>query len=108
MAISLASAGGIGIIHKNMTIQEQSNQVRFVKKHESGVIKDPLTTNPDMTVDEIYNITNKYKISGVPVVKDNKLVGIITSRDLRFVENLNMKISSYDTKEKLITVREIY
>ena len=109
MAISLASAGGIGIIHKNMTIQEQSNQVRFVKKHESGVIKDPLTANPDMTVDEIYNITNKYKISGVPVVKDNKLVGIITSRDLRFVENLNMKISEIMTpKEKLITVREKY
>ena len=109
MAISLASAGGIGIIHKNMSIREHADQIRFVKKHESGVIKDPLTANPSMTVNEIYEITNKYKISGVPVVENNELVGIITSRDLRFVENLDMKISEIMTpKDKLITVRENY
>jgi IMP dehydrogenase len=109
MAISLASAGGIGIIHKNMSIKAHADQIRFVKKHESGVIKEPLTASPEMTVDEIYGITNKYNISGVPVVENNQLVGIITSRDLRFVENLNMKISQIMTpKDKLITVREDY
>ena len=109
MAISLASAGGIGIIHKNMSIKEHSDQIRFVKKHESGVIREPLTANPGMTVNEIYEITNKYNISGVPVVENNQLVGIITSRDLRFVENLNMKISQIMTpKDKLVTVREDY
>ena len=109
MAISLASAGGIGIIHKNMGIKAHADQIRFVKKHESGVIKEPLTASPEMTVDEIYAITNKYNISGVPVVENNQLVGIITSRDLRFVENLNMKISQIMTpKDKLVTVREDY
>ena len=109
MAISLASAGGIGIIHKNMGIKEHADQIRFVKKHESGVIKEPLTASPEMTVDEIYGITNKYNISGVPVVENNQLVGIITSRDLRFVENLNMKISQIMTpKDRLVTVREDY
>ena len=94
MAISLASAGGIGIIHKNMSIKEHANQIRFVKKHESGVIREPLTASPGMTVDEIYGITNKYNISGVPVVENNQLVGIITSRDLRFVENLGDSVPS--------------
>ncbi|GIS46314.1 MAG: hypothetical protein Ct9H90mP18_06460 [Gammaproteobacteria bacterium] len=109
MAISLASAGGIGIIHKNMGIKEHADQIRFVKKHESGVIREPLTASPGMTVDEIYGITNKYNISGVPVVENNQLVGIITSRDLRFVENLDMKISQIMTpKDKLVTVREDY
>ena len=74
-----------------------------------GVIREPLTASPGMTVDEIYGITNKYNISGVPVVENNQLVGIITSRDLRFVENLDMKISQIMTpKDKLVTVREDY
>ena len=109
MAISLASEGGIGIIHKNMTIEEQARQIKFVKKHESGVINDPVTASPSMTVKEIYDITKKYKISGVPVVQNNKLVGIVTNRDLRFVDNLNLEISKIMTpKKNLITVYEDY
>ena len=109
MAISLASEGGMGVIHKNMPIDEQSRQVRRVKKFESGVINDPITADPSMTVGEIYKITKKYGISGVPVVDNGKLVGIVTNRDLRFVDNLNLKISTIMTgKEKLITVSEDY
>ncbi len=109
MAISLASEGGMGVIHKNMSIDEQSRQIRRVKKFESGVINDPITAHPNMTVGEIYKITKKYGISGVPVVDKGKLVGIVTNRDLRFVEDLDLKISSIMTvKNKLITVNEKY
>tara|TARA_Y100001970_G_scaffold282561_1_gene395639 strand:+ start:709 stop:2205 length:1497 start_codon:yes stop_codon:yes gene_type:complete len=107
MAISLASEGGVGIIHKNMSIEEQSRQIRIVKKFESGVISDPVTAQSDMTVGEIYKLTKKYRISGVPVVDKNKLVGIVTNRDLRFVEDENLKISKIMTPQnKLITVNE--
>ena len=109
MAISLASEGGIGIIHKNMTVDEQARQVRIVKKYESGVISDPVTATSNMTVSEINEITKKYRISGVPVVDKNKLVGIVTNRDLRFVDNFNQKITKIMTpKNKLITVPENY
>ena len=109
MAISLASEGGIGIIHKNMTVDEQARQVRIVKKYESGVISDPVTATSNMTVSEINKITKKYRISGVPVVDKNKLVGIVTNRDLRFVDNFNQKITKIMTpKNKLITVSENY
>tara|TARA_Y100000748_G_scaffold302353_1_gene304394 strand:+ start:446 stop:1942 length:1497 start_codon:yes stop_codon:yes gene_type:complete len=109
MAISLASEGGMGVIHKNMSIDEQSRQIRRVKKFESGVINDPITAHPDMTVGEIYKITKKYGISGVPVVDKGKLVGIVTNRDLRFVDDLNLKISTIMTvKNKLVTVGENY
>ena len=109
MAISLASEGGMGVIHKNMSIDEQSRQIRRVKKFESGVINDPITAHPDMTVGEIYKITKKYDISGVPVVDKGKLVGIVTNRDLRFVDDLNLKISTIMTvKNKLVTVGENY
>ncbi len=109
MAISLASEGGMGVIHKNMSIDEQSRQIRRVKKFESGVINDPITAHPDMTVGEIYKITKKYGISGVPVVDKGKLVGIVTNRDLRFVDDLNLKISMIMTvKNKLVTVGENY
>ena len=109
MAISLASEGGMGVIHKNMSIDEQSRQIRRVKKFESGVINDPITAHPDMTVGEIYKITKKYGISGVPVVEKGKLVGIVTNRDLRFVDDLNLKISMIMTvKNKLVTVGENY
>jgi len=109
MAISLASEGGIGIIHKNMTVDEQARQVRIVKKYESGVISDPVTATSNMTVSEINEITKKYRISGVPVVDKNKLVGIVTNRDLRFVDNFNQKITKIMTpKNKLITVSENY
>ena len=109
MAISLASEGGIGIIHKNMSVDEQARQVRIVKKYESGVISDPVTATSNMTVSEINEITKKYRISGVPVVDKNKLVGIVTNRDLRFVDNFNQKITKIMTpKNKLITVAENY
>ena len=109
MAITLAGEGGIGIIHKNMSIDEQARQVRFVKKYESGVISDPVTASPLMTIGEINKITEKYNISGVPIVDNNILVGIVTNRDLRFVENLNLKVSEIMTpKERLVTVNEDY
>ena len=109
MAISLASEGGIGIIHKNMSIDEQAHQIKVVKKYESGVIKDPITADPTMSVKEIYDITKKYGISGVPIVDKNILVGIVTNRDLRFVDNLSLSVTKIMTpKTKLVTVRENY
>ena len=109
MAITIAGEGGIGIIHKNMSIDEQAKQVRFVKKYESGVISDPVTAAPSMTIGEINKITEKYNISGVPIVDNNILVGIVTNRDLRFVENLDLKVSEIMTPQKrLITVKENY
>ena len=107
MAITLAGEGGIGIIHKNMSIEEQAKQIRFVKKYESGIVNDPVTASPTMTIAEINMITKKYNISGVPIVDNNKLVGIVTNRDLRFVDNLNLKVSEIMTpQERLITVKE--
>lgn len=107
MAITLAGEGGIGIIHKNMSIEEQARQIRFVKKYESGIVNDPVTASPTMTIAEINMITKKYNISGVPIVDKNKLVGIVTNRDLRFVDNLDLKVSEIMTPEdRLITVKE--
>ena len=109
MAISLASEGGVGIIHKNLSVEDQAKQVRFVKKFESGVINDPITASAESTVQEINNITEKYGISGVPIVDKDNLIGIVTNRDLRFVENINTKVTSIMTpKEKLVTVNENY
>ncbi len=107
MAITIAGEGGIGIIHKNMSIDEQARQIRIVKKFESGIINDPVTATPSMTVKEINDITEKYHISGVPIVDNNILVGIVTNRDLRFVDDLDLKVSKIMTpKEKLVTVYE--
>ena len=109
MAITLASEGGVGIIHKNLSIEDQAKQVRYVKKYESGVINDPITASASSTVQEINSITKKYGISGVPIVDKNKLIGIVTNRDLRFVENMNTKVISIMTpKDKLVTVGENY
>ena len=109
MAISLASEGGVGIIHKNLSVEDQAKQVRFVKKYESGVINDPITASAKSTVQEINNITEKYGISGVPIVDKDNLIGIVTNRDLRFVENINTKVTSIMTpKERLVTVSENY
>ena len=109
MAITLASEGGIGIIHKNLSIDNQAKQVRFVKKYESGVINDPITASADSTVSEINKITEKYGISGVPIVDQGKVIGIVTNRDLRFVENINTKVKTIMTpKEKLVCVNEKY
>ena len=107
MAITIAGEGGLGIIHKNMTIEEQARQIRIVKKFESGVINDPVTASPSMTIEEINQITERYNISGVPIVDNNLLVGIVTNRDLRFVDDLNLQVSEIMTpKKRLITVNE--
>lgn len=108
LAIALAQEGGIGIIHKNMSIEQQAYEVRKVKKYESGVIKDPITVTPDCTVRKLLELINAYNFSGVPVVegKDN-LIGIVTSRDIRFETNLDQPVSQVMTpKNKLVTVQE--
>ncbi len=107
LAIAIAQEGGIGIIHKNMTAEEQASEVRHVKKYESGVIKDPITVSPDISVRDVMELTRANNISGVPVVNGNDLVGIVTSRDLRFETRLDEKVTSVMTpKERLITVSE--
>lgn len=107
LAIAIAQEGGMGIIHKNMTAEEQAQEVKSVKKYESGVIKDPITVSPDVTVREVIALTRANNISGVPVVNGDDLVGIVTSRDLRFETRLDEKVSSVMTpKQRLITVNE--
>ena len=107
LAIALAQEGGMGIIHKNMTPAEQAAHVYRVKRFESGVVNDPVTIAPYMTVRDVIALTNKHKISGLPVVDGNKIVGIVTNRDLRFETNLDQAISNIMTpRERLITVRE--
>nr|WP_301939063.1 IMP dehydrogenase [Methylomonas montana] len=109
LAIAIAQEGGIGIIHKNMTIEQQAAEVRRVKKYESGVIKDPITVSPSATVREVMELTRAKNISGVPVVDGEELVGIVTSRDLRFETRLDESIRSIMTpKEKLVTVHESF
>ena len=107
LAIAIAQEGGIGIIHKNMTIAQQAREVLLVKKYESGVIKDPITVSPDVTVREVMELTRAKNISGVPVVDGEELVGIVTSRDLRFETRLDESVRSVMTpKERLVTVNE--
>jgi IMP dehydrogenase len=107
LAIALAQEGGIGIIHKNMTPQRQAAEVRAVKKYESGVIVDPITVPPTMTVGEVLKLTRANRISGVPVVDGKELVGIVTSRDLRFETRFDEPVSRVMTpKDRLVTVRE--
>lgn len=107
LAICLAQEGGMGIIHKNLSVQEQHDQVAIVKKFESGVIKDPITVTPFTTIDEVLRVTQQHKISGVPVVDGEELVGIVTHRDLRFETRYDAPVSSVMTpKERLVTVLE--
>ncbi len=107
LAIALAQEGGLGIIHKNLTAEEQADHVNMVKKYESGVIKDPVQVTPDKTIREVMALREHYQISGVPVVEGEDLVGLVTSRDLRFEPNLDQPVSAVMTpKEKLVTVRE--
>jgi IMP dehydrogenase len=107
LAIALAQEGGIGIIHKNMTIAVQAEHVWQVKKHEAGVIKDPVTVSPNTSIREVLKITRDHRISGVPVVEGKDLVGIVTSRDLRFERNLDQAVSQIMTqKADLVTVKE--
>jgi len=105
MAIGMAQQGGLGIIHRNMTIEQQANEVDKVKRSESGMIVDPVTMSPDAKVSDALDVMKKYKISGVPITqKDGKLVGILTNRDLRFETRFDIPISKVMTKDNLITV----
>jgi IMP dehydrogenase len=104
VAISMAQEGGMGIIHRNMSIENQVLEVDRVKKSESGMVVDPITIEPEQKVKDALLLMKKYKISGVPVVKGHKLVGILTNRDLRFETNLDQTVSSVMTKENLVTV----
>lgn len=103
MAIALAREGGMGILHKNMTIERQSSEVDRVKRSESGMIQNPITLQPDRTVREAVEMMKKYSISGIPIVREDKLVGILTNRDLRFEPNLDLAVSSVMTNGSLIT-----
>ena len=105
-AISMAREGGIGFIHRNMSIESQAMEVDQVKKSESGMIVDPVTIHPDKPVHEVLQLMAKYRISGVPVTKGEQLVGIVTNRDLRFETDMDKKISEVMTKENLVTVSE--
>ncbi|HBZ56720.1 MAG TPA: IMP dehydrogenase, partial [Syntrophobacteraceae bacterium] len=102
-AISIAREGGIGIIHRNMSLGRQAQEVDKVKKSESGMIVDPVTVDPDQSIADVLELAAKYRISGLPVVKDGILVGIITNRDLRFETNMDLKVSEVMTKERLVT-----
>ena len=107
LAIALAEEGGLGVIHKNMTPERQAEHVSKVKRFESGVVNDPITVSPDMTVDEVIQITKKHKISGLPVIESGKIVGIVTNRDLRFEENLTQPVKNDMTpRDRLVTVPE--
>jgi IMP dehydrogenase len=107
LAISLAQEGGIGVIHKNMTIEQQANEIRKVKKFESGVIKDPITVTPNTSIREVVDLTRKHNISGVPVVEGEDLLGIVTGRDLRFELRLDEPVKNIMIpKNRLITVKE--
>ena len=107
MAIALAQVGGMGIIHKNMSIEMQASRVSRVKRFESGVVIDPVTIHPQMSVREVIELTKQHKISGLPVVQDGKVVGIVTNRDLRFETNLEQAVSNIMTpQDRLVTVQE--
>jgi IMP dehydrogenase len=104
LAIALAQQGGMGIIHRNMSIERQAEEVDRVKRSESGMIVDPITIGPDKSIADARDLMSRYRISGVPVTKDGKLVGILTNRDLRFETRADVKIEDVMTKESLITV----
>src|ERR1700678_3087093 len=104
LAIALAQQGGIGVIHRNMTIERQAEEVDRVKRSESGMIVDPVTIDPEHKISDALEVMKRYRISGVPVTKRGKLVGILTNRDLRFETRFDLPIENVMTKENLITV----
>jgi len=106
LAIALAREGGIGIIHKNMPIEQQAGEVDKVKRSESGMIVDPITLPPEATLQDALDVMERYRISGIPIVKNDKLVGILTNRDLRFITHTGRKIAEVMTKDHLITAPE--
>ncbi len=104
-AIAMAQEGGIGVIHRNLTIEQQAHEIDKVKKSESGMIIDPVTVHPDQPIAEALDVMRRYKISGLPVTKDGTLVGILTNRDLRFEKRLDRRVAEVMTKERLVTAR---
>src|SRR2546429_1628311 len=104
LAIAMARQGGIGLIHRNMPVDRQAEEVDRVKRSESGMIVDPVTISPDITVRQALEIMTKYRISGLPVTRGSRLTGILTNRDLRFEKNHSQLVSSVMTKENLVTV----
>jgi len=111
LAIAMAQAGGIGVIHRNMTIEEQAEAVRRVKKFESGMVVNPVTVRPDQTLADVLQLMKEYGISGVPVVEPagggpGKLVGIVTNRDVRFATNTEQPVTEIMTKDDLVTVED--
>ena len=107
LAIAIAQEGGLGIVHKNMTIEQQAKEVRSVKKYESGIIRDPITIGPNATISDLYQVTSENRISGVPVVEGNKLIGIVTSRDVRFESRTDALIKDVMTaQDRLVTALE--
>ena len=107
LAIALAQEGGMGIVHKNMPPRAQAAEVARVKRFESGVVKEPITIAPTMSVREVLELTRKHHISGLPVLEGKRVVGIVTNRDLRFETNLDQPVKNIMTpREKLVTVKE--
>jgi IMP dehydrogenase len=107
LAIAMAQEGGIGIIHKSMSIADQASQVLAVKKHESGIVKDPITIQADASIRDLLELKSRFQISGVPVLRGADLVGIVTNRDVRYQQDLDAPVSSIMTpKERLVTVGE--
>src|SRR5262249_61404341 len=107
MAIAMAQAGGIGVIHKNLSAEQQADEVRRVKKFESGIVVNPVTIHPEQTLADALTLMAKHQISGIPVVeKSGKLAGILTNRDVRFATDNTQPVSALMTSEKLATVRE--
>ena len=107
LAIALAQEGGLGVVHKNMSVEDQAREVAVVKKFESGIVRNPITVNPEMSIREVIDLTRAMGISGVPVVQEEQTVGIVTGRDLRFETQLDAPVSSVMTpQERLVTVRE--
>ena len=104
MAIAMAQQGGLGVVHRNLTIEQQASEIDKVKRSESGMIVDPITMSPDEKISDALEVMRRYRISGVPVTKNKKLVGILTNRDLRFETRTDIPISEVMTKENLITV----
>src|SRR5690242_20768519 len=104
LAIAIARQGGIGIVHRSMPAEKQAEEVDRVKRSESGMIVDPVTISPDISVRQSLDIMNKYKVSGLPVTRGAKLVGILTNRDLRFERNLDQPVGNIMTKDQLVTV----
>jgi len=107
LAIALAQEGGIGIVHKNLSVDAQAEEVSRVKKFESGVVTEPITITPDMTIQQVHDLTAQHGISGLPVVQGQQLLGIVTRRDIRFEKQLNRPVTEVMTpRDQLVTVRE--